>query len=175
MRLAFPTAIGFAALLLASCSNSPSESPASHTPPDQAVATHHDDGSKQSAQPQHHGPAHGQRPAGHHSAPQEKNAGHHKDHHDGHGQPPAAGNKAAHDHAAHSSNSPKKESHAAGQHPATKKAAAPAPRTRDWDWQLDRRVAEENNWIWTGSDLSDGFKQAAATGKPLMVVVRCPP
>ena len=46
---------------------------------------------------------------------------------------------------------------------------------QDWDWKEDRRVAEANGWIWTGADLSEGFKQAKSTGKPLMVVLRCPP
>ena len=65
--------------------------------------------------------------------------------------------------------------HATGPHPETERAAARAPQVRDWDWNEDRRVSEANNWIWTGADLGEGFKQAGTTGKPLMVVLRCPP
>ena len=53
--------------------------------------------------------------------------------------------------------------------------ASGALKAKDWDWKEDRRVAEANGWIWTGADLSEGFAQARNSGKPLMVVLRCPP
>jgi hypothetical protein len=37
----------------------------------------------------------------------------------------------------------------------------------------DRRTAEANGWIY--DDFDAGVKQAKATGKPIMVVLRCPP
>ena len=46
---------------------------------------------------------------------------------------------------------------------------------RDWDWKQDRRIAEENGWIWTGAVFTDAFAKARETGKPLMIVIRCPP
>ena len=37
----------------------------------------------------------------------------------------------------------------------------------------DRRLAEEHGWVY--NDLSKGFAEAKRTGKPLFVVIRCPP
>ena len=41
------------------------------------------------------------------------------------------------------------------------------------DQLQDRRQAEENNWIY--NSLPKGFAEAKRTGKPLLVVIRCPP
>ena len=40
----------------------------------------------------------------------------------------------------------------------------------DWD---DRMLAEKHGWIY--NNLAQGYATAKATGKPLMVVIRCPP
>lgn len=37
----------------------------------------------------------------------------------------------------------------------------------------DRKVAVENGWIY--DDLKAGYAKAKETGKPMLVVVRCPP
>ena len=37
----------------------------------------------------------------------------------------------------------------------------------------DRKVAVENGWIY--DDLKAGYAEAKETGKPMLVVVRCPP
>ncbi len=37
----------------------------------------------------------------------------------------------------------------------------------------DRKVAVENGWIY--DDLKAGYARAKETGKPMFVVVRCPP
>jgi hypothetical protein len=39
--------------------------------------------------------------------------------------------------------------------------------------QWDRRVAEQHGWIY--DDFDAGLAQAKETGKPLFVVLRCPP
>ncbi|MHC4469816.1 MAG: hypothetical protein ACYTDY_05510 [Planctomycetota bacterium] len=39
--------------------------------------------------------------------------------------------------------------------------------------QKDREVAEENGWIY--NSLAKGIAEAEKTGKPLLVVIRCPP
>ena len=41
------------------------------------------------------------------------------------------------------------------------------------DQSQDRRLAEEHGWVY--NDLSKGFAEAKRTGKPLFVVIRCPP
>jgi len=41
------------------------------------------------------------------------------------------------------------------------------------DQLKDRRQAEENNWVY--NSLSKGFAEAKRTGKPMFVVIRCPP
>ena len=41
------------------------------------------------------------------------------------------------------------------------------------DQPQDRRQAEENNWVY--NSLPKGFAEAKRTGKPLFVVIRCPP
>ena len=41
------------------------------------------------------------------------------------------------------------------------------------DQPQDRRQAEENNWVY--DNLPKGFAEAKRTGKPLFVVIRCPP
>jgi hypothetical protein len=41
------------------------------------------------------------------------------------------------------------------------------------DQSQDRRQAEENNWVY--NSLSKGFAEAKRTGKPMFVVIRCPP
>jgi serine protease Do len=41
------------------------------------------------------------------------------------------------------------------------------------DQPKDRRQAEENHWVY--NDLAKGFAEAKRTGKPLFVVIRCPP
>lgn len=37
----------------------------------------------------------------------------------------------------------------------------------------DRRVAEQNGWIY--DDFEYGIQEADRTGKPLLIVLRCPP
>ena len=37
----------------------------------------------------------------------------------------------------------------------------------------DRKIAEANHWIY--DDLETGLEQARTSGKPLMIVIRCPP
>ena len=37
----------------------------------------------------------------------------------------------------------------------------------------DRKIAEKNGWVY--DDLQKGITEAQRTGKPLMVVIRCPP
>lgn len=39
--------------------------------------------------------------------------------------------------------------------------------------EWDRRTAEQNGWIY--DDFKAGLAEAEATGKPLFVVLRCPP
>jgi len=41
------------------------------------------------------------------------------------------------------------------------------------DQPQDRRQAEVNHWLY--NDLPKGFAEAKRTGKPLFVVIRCPP
>ena len=41
------------------------------------------------------------------------------------------------------------------------------------DQPRDRRRAEDNNWIY--NEHAKGFAEAKQTGKPLFVVIRCPP
>ncbi len=38
--------------------------------------------------------------------------------------------------------------------------------------QEDRELAEDHGWIY--NDMAKGFAQATKTGKPLLVVLRCP-
>jgi len=44
---------------------------------------------------------------------------------------------------------------------------------RDFPPEWDRKAALENGWIY--DDLPAGLAKAKETGKPLMVVLRCPP
>lgn len=44
---------------------------------------------------------------------------------------------------------------------------------RDFPPPWDREAAHANGWIY--DDLSAGLAEARETGKPLMVVLRCPP
>ena len=46
--------------------------------------------------------------------------------------------------------------------------AQPVQEDRD-----DRMLAEKHGWIY--NNLAKGYATAKATGKPLMVVIRCPP
>lgn len=41
------------------------------------------------------------------------------------------------------------------------------------DQPHDRKQAEDNNWVY--NNLAKGFAEAKRTGKPLFVVIRCPP
>jgi hypothetical protein len=41
------------------------------------------------------------------------------------------------------------------------------------DQPQDRRQAEENNWVY--NSVSKGFAEAKRTGKPMFLVIRCPP
>lgn len=45
--------------------------------------------------------------------------------------------------------------------------------TADFPSAADRRLAQNNGWIY--DDFEAGLKKAKSTGKPMMVVLRCPP
>jgi len=45
--------------------------------------------------------------------------------------------------------------------------------TADGPSRYDRATAEKYGWIY--DDFDAGVKQAKATGRPMMVVLRCPP
>lgn len=166
MRLTCLVLLGFGFLVLTSCGTREPQSPTGDAKGNDPAIAQHDAGQGAANRAPDKSSAADHQPSHHTKTAEHKQ--------DAHGQHGVAGRKSSHKEG-HRAAHKKEQQHAKPHQTEAKKKKKHVPRTREWDWKEDRKIAEANGWIWTGADLKEGFDQAKKNGKPLMVVLRCPP